>query len=95
MPVDLGCCQIGGTVGGVVIQKCGLPKETVARMQVEAGLPEAAWRTLHLNGFADDARTAIQQTPEYFVWWYTAKSIGLAVVFAAFTFMLGRASVKR
>lgn len=48
-----------------------------------------------LHGFADDARTAIQQAPEYFVWWYTAKSIGLAVVFAAFTFMLGRASVKR
>lgn len=46
-------------------------------------------------GFADDARTAIQQAPEYFVWWYTAKSIGLAVVFAAFTFMLGRASVKQ
>lgn len=105
MPGDLGCCQIGGTVEDVVIQKCGLPRETVARMQMEAGMPEAAWYTLHpgapagsaptLSGFADDARTAIQQAPEYFVWWYTAKSIGLAVVFAAFTFMLGRASVKR
>lgn len=78
-----------------MIQPCGLPRETVARMQLEAGMPEAARRTLGLDGFADDARTAIQQAPEYFVWWYTAKSIGLAVVFAAFTFMLGRASVKR
>jgi hypothetical protein len=48
-----------------------------------------------LHGFADDARQAITANPDYFVWWYTAKSIGLAVVFAAFTFMLGRASVKR
>lgn len=47
-----------------------------------------------LAGFSDDARKAIQTAPDYFVWWYTAKSIGLAVVFAAFTFMLGRASRK-
>ena len=45
-----------------------------------------------LTGFADDARKAITVAPDYFVWWYTAKSIGLAVTLAAFTFMIGRAS---
>ena len=48
-----------------------------------------------LHGFSDDARTAIQAAPDYFVWWYTAKSIGLCVAVAAFTFMLGRASCRR
>ena len=80
-----------------MLQPCGLPRETIARWQVEAGIfpPAVAPWTEGFAGFADDARTAIQQAPEYFVWWYTAKSIGLAVVFAAFTFMLGRASVKQ
>jgi hypothetical protein len=48
------------------------------------------WSQLH--GFADDARQAITANPDYFVWWYTAKSIGLCVAVAALTFMLGRAS---
>lgn len=48
-----------------------------------------------LVGFSDDARHAIQTAPDYFVWWYTAKSIGLAVTLAALTFMVGRASCKR
>lgn len=47
-----------------------------------------------LHGFRDDARTAIQAAPDYFVWWYTTKSIGLCVAVAALTFMLGRASKK-
>lgn len=45
-----------------------------------------------LEGFADDARKAIVTNPDYFVWWYTAKSIGLCVAVAALTFMMGRAS---
>lgn len=45
-----------------------------------------------LHGFADDARRAITTNPDYFVWWYTAKSIGLCVAVAALTFMLGRSS---
>lgn len=49
-----------------------------------------------INGtFSDDARTAITVAPDYFVRWYTIKSIGLGVVVAAFAFMLGRATVKR
>lgn len=48
-----------------------------------------------LTGFADDARKAIVTNPDYFVWWYTTKSIALCVAVAGLTFMLGRASCKR
>lgn len=47
-----------------------------------------------LGGFSDDARKAITTNPDYFVWWYTVKSVGLCVAFAGLAFMLGRASVK-
>ena len=47
-----------------------------------------------LGAFSDDARHAMQTSPDYFVWWYTAKSIGLGVVAAALAFMIGR-STKR
>ena len=46
-------------------------------------------------GFAEDARRAIAASPDYFVKWYTVKSIGLGVVGAAFAFMLGRAARPR
>lgn len=45
--------------------------------------------------FSDDARKAITVAPDYFVWWYTAKSIGLCAAVAALAFVLGRASVRR
>jgi hypothetical protein len=48
-----------------------------------------------LGDFAEDARTAITVAPDYFVRWYTIKSIGLGVAAAALAFMIGRASVKR
>lgn len=64
-------------------------------MQLEAGMREAARRTMGLDGFADDARKAIVTNPDYFVWWYTTKSIALCVAVAGLTFMMGRASCKR
>lgn len=48
-----------------------------------------------LAGFTDDARKAIVTNPDYFVWWYTTKSIALCVAVAGLTFMMGRASCKR
>jgi hypothetical protein len=48
-----------------------------------------------LAGFSDDARKAITVAPDYFVRWYTIKSIGLGVVAAALAFMIGRATVKQ
>jgi len=47
-----------------------------------------------LGDFAADARTAITVAPDYFVRWYTIKSIGLGVVAAGLAFMIGRATVK-
>lgn len=52
-------------------------------------------RSQQLGSFADDARTAITVAPNYFVKWYTIKSVGLGVVAAALAFMIGRATVTR
>lgn len=46
------------------------------------------------GSFADDARHAITTSPDYFVRWYTIKSIGLGVAFAALAFMIGRATKR-
>ena len=40
--------------------------------------------------FATEARSAVEKAPGYFVWWYTAKSIGLGVAVAAVGYLLGR-----
>ena len=48
-----------------------------------------------LGGFSDDGRKALQASPDYFLWWYTVKSVGLGVVAAGLAFMIGRATVKR
>lgn len=48
-----------------------------------------------LGHFAADARTAITQAPDYFVWWYTAKSIGLGVAVGLIGFFIGRATTVR
>jgi len=37
-----------------------------------------------------NARRAMQQAPDYFVWWYTAKSIGLGVAVAFAAYYLGK-----
>lgn len=48
-----------------------------------------------LGSFSSDARTAMQAAPDYFVWWYTVKSVSLCVVAAGLAFMVGRATAKR
>lgn len=65
--------------------------------RVQAGLqwqPPPPCRCDRLDGFSDDARTAMQASPDYFIKWYTIKSIGLGVVAAALAFMIGRASKR-
>ena len=47
-----------------------------------------------LNGFADDARGAIVAAPNYFVAWYTVKSIGLCAAVAALAYLIGRGSAR-
>ena len=43
-----------------------------------------------LNGFLDDAEVAVVSTPKYFAFWYTAKSLALVAVIAAFAYHLGK-----
>jgi len=47
-------------------------------------------RDPQLQGWTDDANTAIQENPTYFTWWYTVKSVGLGVAVAALGYMIGR-----
>lgn len=47
-------------------------------------------RYVRFEGFADDARAAVVANPDYFVWWYTAKSVGLCVALAALAYQYGR-----
>jgi len=51
--------------------------------------------TTQIGSFSSDARKAMETAPDYFVWWYTVKSIGLGVAAAALAFMIGRATAKR
>lgn len=54
-----------------------------------------ALRTERFDGFAEDARAAVVANPDYFVWWYTAKSIGLCVALAALAYQFGRSRRSR
>jgi hypothetical protein len=47
-------------------------------------------RPLVLGSFSADARTAMRAAPEYFVWWYSAKSLLLVASLAFGAFNLGR-----
>lgn len=48
-----------------------------------------------LGNFSVDARTAITRNPDYFVWWYTVKSVGLGVAVGLIGFLIGRATARR
>lgn len=41
-------------------------------------------------GFSSNAKAAMTQNPDYFVWWYTAKSMALVVAVAALAYTLGK-----
>jgi len=46
------------------------------------------------GGFSDDAKKAMAQSPDYFVWWYTAKSLALVVTVGVLAFVLGTGAKK-
>lgn len=52
-------------------------------------------RRSQLGGWTDDAQKAIQDNPTYFVWWYTVKSVGLALALAALTYYVGKEAGRR
>ncbi len=43
-----------------------------------------------LGDFSEDAVAAMQANPNYFVWWYSVKSIALVGVIAAFAYYVGK-----
>lgn len=43
-----------------------------------------------LGGWSDDAKKAITENPEYFVWWYSAKSMALVGALAWVAYLLGK-----
>ena len=43
-----------------------------------------------LEGWSDDARKAITENPDYFVWWYTKKSMAVVAFACAATYFAGR-----
>ncbi|MBP6479900.1 MAG: hypothetical protein KA310_03540 [Pseudomonadales bacterium] len=46
-------------------------------------------------GWGDDARKAIVENPDYFVWWYTVKSLALVGVSCALVYTLAQRRKKR
>ncbi len=53
-------------------------------------------RRLHpLGTWSEDARAALQANPEYFMWWYTVKSVGLCAVVAFAAYQVGRRHGER
>lgn len=44
------------------------------------------------GGFSEDAKQAMVSSPDYFVWWYTAKSMALVAAVGALAWFGGRAS---
>lgn len=43
-----------------------------------------------LGSWSADGRKALESSPGYFLWWYTAKSVGLVLAFGAAAYLLGR-----
>lgn len=53
-------------------------------------------RPRSLSGtWTENATKAMQENPDYFTWWYSAKSIGLGVAVGIIGYFLGRESMRR
>jgi hypothetical protein len=50
----------------------------------------------NLDGtWGEDARRAITENPDYFVWWYSVKSLALVAAIGAAAYYAGRSSGSR
>lgn len=47
-----------------------------------------------VGGFAENAKTAMAASPDYFAWWYTVKSVLLVGALGTAAYFAGRASSK-
>lgn len=48
-----------------------------------------------LGDWSGDAKKAITENPDYFVWWYTFKSLALVGALAAAVYFYGQAQTCR
>lgn len=48
-----------------------------------------------LGTWADDARRALTESPDYFLTWYTAKSLGFCIATAALAYYVGKEAARR
>jgi len=49
----------------------------------------------NLDGtWSEDARRAITENPDYFVWWYSVKSLALVAAIGAAAYYAGRSSSR-
>lgn len=60
------------------------------KTDAEHGAPERV--TGATSAFTTNARRAMQANPDYFVWWYTAKSIALVGAIAVASYYAGKSS---
>ena len=51
--------------------------------------------SMSIDGWGDEARKAMAAAPDYFIVWYTIKSVGLGIVASGLAFMLGKESARR
>jgi len=49
---------------------------------------------MYLGSFQSDAKKAITENPDYFVWWYTVKSVGLCGVAMYAAYLYGKQKKK-
>jgi len=47
-------------------------------------------RVVRYQGFSDDAVRAVNESPGYFMAWYSVKSIALVLVFGALCYQVGK-----
>jgi hypothetical protein len=48
-----------------------------------------------MGAWSDDAKAAMLATPDYFLWWYTAKSLALVAAVAAVAYYVGKEHGRR
>ena len=77
-----------------IVAGCTRPKKVCKRIAAATVNKRRRLEGRTLNGFSTDAKEAIQRNPDYFVWWYTAKSVALCAAVAGIAYLVGKNQAK-
>lgn len=67
------------------------PERDARRVEAHRVFREGrATRVAALGTFSSDAKDAIVANPDYFIWWYTTKSLALCAAVAAVAYYVGK-----